>query len=291
MTDLLDPTEAPPRPELPRAHVEPVPRRSYPWRRWLRIAAAVVAGFVVLLWVFGRLVTPLMFEQRQMHLAYSFGTPRPKVVSGDAVAVLQIPSTGLNRIVVEGASVDHLRSGPSRLAGSALPGDAGIMVVYGHRSAYGGPFAKNGSLVSGAEVIIQARNGPIVKYVVDRVERKTRVADVVLGDDPGALAYLLLVSGEGTWTSGDQTVVVARSLPVTDAPPVLPLLGDGPGRSVPVTVETLLALGALASAVLAAAFLRRRASTVVIVVAVLPVLALATIWLLISIEALLPIAR
>lgn len=291
MTDLLDPAEAPPRAELPRAHTVAPPRRIYPWRRWLRTAAAVVVGFVVLLWVFGRLVTPLMFEQRQMHLAYSFGTPRPKVVSGDAVAVLQIPSIGVNRIVVEGASVNHLRSGPSRLAGSALPGDAGIMVVYGHRSAYGGPFAKNGSLVPGAEVVIQARNGPIVKYIVDRVERNTRVADVALGQDPGALAYLLLVSGEGTWTSGGQTVVVARALPVTDAAPVLADLSGGPARSVPITVETLLGLGALATAVLGAAFLRRRASTVVVVVAILPAAALATIWLLISFEALLPIAR
>jgi LPXTG-site transpeptidase (sortase) family protein len=245
----------------------------------------------LLLWVFGRLVGPLMFEQRQMHLAHSFGTPKPKVISGDAIAVLQIPVTGLNRIVVEGASVEHLRSGPARLAGSALPGDAGVMVVYGHRTAFGGPFEKNATLKNGDEIVIQARNGPIVKYIVDRVERDTRVTDVALGDDPGALAYLLLVNGEDRWTSGAQTVVVARSLPVTDADAVIPDLSVGPQRAVPITVETLLALGALASAVLGAAFLRGRANTVVIVAAALPAVALAALWLLISFESLLPIAR
>ena len=291
MTDLLEPAPPAQRTELPRAKVEVRPRRTYPWKRWLRLGVGGVTSFLIVLWVFGRLVAPLMFEQRQMHLAHSFGTPKPTVVSGDAVAVLQIPSTGLNRIVVEGASVDHLRSGPSRLAGSALPGDAGVMVVYGHRRAYGGPFAKNGTLQRGAEVVIQARNGPIVKYVVDRVERNTRVADVVLGDDPGALAYLLLVSGEGTWTSGEQMVVVARALPVTDTAAVLPDLSGGPTRSVPVTIESLLALGALATAALGGSFLRRRAGVVVIVAAVLPAVAVATIWLLISFESLLPIAR
>ena len=277
--------------ELPRAPQTIVERAKLDWRRWAKRAVALVVLVFLVMWVFDRLVGPVIHQQRQLHQASSFRTPKPEVVRGDAVAVVQIPELNLNEIVIEGATVDNVRGGPVHLEGSALPGDAGVMVIYGHRSAYGGPFGEIADLAKNDEVVVQARNGPIVKYIVDRVERRTRLASVDLGESPGDLSYLLLVTAEGRWVDGDQIVVVARALPVTDAEPLLPNLGLGTDGSSPIGLQTLLAAAAVTAMVLSIGFLRGRARTGVIVMVVTPIALLAVIWQLLSFDGLLPFAR
>jgi sortase A len=277
--------------ELPRAPESVVVRAERDWRRWAKRAAVLLVVGLVVLWMQDRLIGPLIHQQRQLHQASSFRTPKPTVTPGDAVAVVQVPTLNINQIVIEGATVDNLRGGPVHLEGSALPGDAGVMVLFGHRTSYGAPFREIGSLAANDEVVVQARNGPIVKYIVERVERGARLATVDIGDDPGALSYLLLVTNEGRWTDGDQVVVVARALPVTDAEPVLPNLGLGPNGSSPIGLQTLLAAAALVAVALTVGFLRGRARTGIIVMVTVPMVILAVIWQLMSLDALLPFAR
>jgi LPXTG-site transpeptidase (sortase) family protein len=276
---------------LPRAPRRERHRRTIPWKRWGVRAVVVVVGLFLLHLFYAEVVTGLVHDQRQQHLAAELQEPAAAVGDGDAVAVLQVPDLLLNEVVVEGVDVDHLRSGPARLSGSALPGDAGIVVVYGHRDAYAGPFEKISTLVNGQQVVLQARNnGPIVKYIVDRVERDVDVADVVV-EQTDLVSYLFLVTSEpGTFADG-QTVVVARALPVTDTAPVVPRLADVGAGAVPFGIEALLALGSLVIAVLVVQHLRARASQTVLLAVATPVALYAVLRLVMLADTVLPLTR
>lgn len=281
-------TAAPP--SMPRAPVVERPSRT---RRFKPLLAKLVFGAVLVLvlgFLHTRVITSLIHEQRQHHLAAQFGVPSPTIPQGDAVAVLQVPTLGINEVVIEGVGVDQLRGAPAHWKGSALPGDAGVMVVLGHRSAYGAPFAKLTMMVQGDSIVAQARNGgPIVRYVVDRVERNTKLSEVAL-DKTDLISYLLLVTSEEGWFNGDQTVVVARALPVTDTAPVVPDL-EIENSTAPFGLDALLALGSLAAGVVALQYLRSRTSMMVRLVVVLPPLVYGSVRVLLLFDSVLPPTR
>ncbi len=66
------------------------------------------------------------------------------------VARLQIPRIGYDEYVLEGASARVLAFGPARLLSSARPGEAGNIVLAGHRTSWFRPLEKvqNGDRVS-----------------------------------------------------------------------------------------------------------------------------------------------
>jgi len=238
---------------------------------------------------FDSVLAPLVHEQRQHHLAANYETPKPTIGVGDPLLVLQVESLGINEVVVEGVSVDRLRGGPAHWRGSALPGDAGVMVILGHRSGYGAPFADISTMKNGDSIVAQARNGgPIVRYVVDRVEVDASLADLKL-DKTDVVSYMLLATSDG-WLGDSFTVVVARALPVTDAEPVLPDLADVP-RPAPFGLEALLAGGSLAAALLASQWLRGRASVLARVAVVAPPAVYGGIRLLIALDTVFALTR
>lgn len=63
-----------------------------------------------------------------------------RLVEGRAALLLQVPSLGLDAVVVEGTSSADLAHGPGHRRSSPLPGQPGVAVVAGRRLAYGGPF-------------------------------------------------------------------------------------------------------------------------------------------------------
>ncbi len=277
---------------LPSHHVEPEPRV----KRSIRpIVRRVVIGVLVVVtaWaLYQYLAGPLIYEQRQQHLSYSFQHPSPTIRDGDAMGVLQIPTIGVNAVAVEGVDVDHLRGGPAHLAGSALPGDVGLVVVYGHRSTNGSPFASIDKLVKGDTITFQARTGPIVQYVVSEVVRNTSVSSVEFADTDD-LSVLALVTSESGWHTREQVVVMARALPVTDVEtPTVPKLDDAePGRGSPIGVDALLANLAAGGAALAWIFLRRRVGVVVLIIVIAPLAMTAALRLMLAADQLLPLAR
>jgi LPXTG-site transpeptidase (sortase) family protein len=277
--------------ELPRAPVVETVRRRRSIRPLIIASASVIVALVAVLWIFEVIVGPLMYAQRQQHLSASYSARIPEIHESGAAMALQIPDLDSSTIVIEGVSLDNLRGGPAHLADSGLPGDPGVMVIYGHRHAYGAPFAKIDRLAKNASIIVKARNGPIVEYRVDRVERNTTLKTVQLGDDTGSLSYLLLVSSENGVFNNKQIVVVARALPISDAAPLVPDLDDGPGRSLPFGIEVLLGNAALAAAVLAWLFLRRRTSAMVRVAAVAPMAVFGVVRIVLMLDSLRPITR
>lgn len=277
--------------ELPRAPVVKIVRQRRSIRPFVIASVSIVVGLFVVLWIFEVIVGPLMYAQRQEHLSASYTARIPEIHKDGAALALQMPDLESSTIVIEGVSLDNLRGAPAHLAGSALPGDPGVMVIYGHRHAYGAPFAKLDRLEKGESIVVKARNGPIVEYRVDRVERDTTLKNVQLGDDTDSLSYLLLVSSENGVFNDRQIVVVARALPISAAAPLVPSFDDLPGRSIPFGVEALLGNAALAAAVLAWWFLRRRASVMVCIAAVAPIGILAVVRIVLMVDSLRPITR
>ncbi len=99
------------------------------------------------------------------------GEPVPVSLDlGQGFAVLHIPSLEDYDpwVVVEGTSVSDLKNGPGHIPGTALPGDLGNVVVSGHRTTYGAPFARFDELTAGAQVVLETRDGWFTYTVQDK---------------------------------------------------------------------------------------------------------------------------
>ncbi len=277
--------------DLPRLDAVPRVRSRPRLRPLLRkvLAAALVLALAYV--VQAKVITSVVFEQRQLHLAADMSQPRQHFGPGDALGYLQIPKIGMNVSMVEGVTIDNLRSGPAHVSGTALPGDAGVMVLYGHRSTYGSPFEKVGRLVKGDEIVAKVRNdGPIVAYVVERVERHIRLSDIRL-DKTEMLAYALLVTGEAGIFNNDVAVVVARALPVTATEPVVADLSAVPDRGFPFGLSAILGDLSALGGFLTWRFLRGRTSAGLRWIIITPIAVMSAITVLAATEWMLPVAR
>jgi sortase A len=67
----------------------------------------------------------------------------PSIVrSGAAIASLSIPRVALSAVVLHGSDDQTLRRGPGHLEGTAMPGQAGNVVIAGHRDSFFRPLRK-----------------------------------------------------------------------------------------------------------------------------------------------------
>jgi LPXTG-site transpeptidase (sortase) family protein len=79
---------------------------------------------------------------------------------------IMIPKIGVEWIVHEGTDIASLKRGPGHYPGTALPGEASLCVIAGHRTTYGAPFNKVDKLVAGDEIILQSANNESFIYTV-----------------------------------------------------------------------------------------------------------------------------
>jgi sortase A len=133
----------------------------------------LVMLLTVAAWVFEGPVAHLWYQSRQHHLAKNFQEPTKGIHPGEAVAVLQAPTIGLNVMVIEGDNPSDLRQGPGHQAGTPLPGSRGNSIIVGHRSGWGGPFGSLKRLVSGNYIYVQSRQGynNVTRYQVTSVQQ------------------------------------------------------------------------------------------------------------------------
>ncbi len=79
---------------------------------------------------------------------------------GAPVAIIEIRRIGLREVVVEGTSSRALMSGPGHRRDTVQPGQVGVSVVMGRRSAYGGPFSRLDEVRQGDEILVTTGQGP-----------------------------------------------------------------------------------------------------------------------------------
>lgn len=269
-------------------------RSSLPWRRIVAGVALVVA----VLFTYEQLVTTVMYRQRQQHLVSDFADRRPAITTGDAVAVLQIPSIGLDVMVAEGTSREVLRGGPGRVATSPAPGEPGNAVILGRASRFGAPFAEIGKIAPGDPIAVQTRGAGTVQYIVERVAEVAPDGGLPVSSQP--LRQLTLVTSTGSRLS-DRRMAVIATLDVGEStpPPALDQAVatggeagfiDSYGPSARELAELLVWLAALIAIV--AIYRRMRSMSITaVLVAFVPLALGALLKLALASDALLPLTR
>ncbi len=84
---------------------------------------------------------------------------------GDPLTRIQIPTLGVNTIVVEGTTPSALKAGAGHYRSTPLPGQPGNVSIAGHRTTYGRPFNGIDALKPGDKILLTTPIGRF-SYVV-----------------------------------------------------------------------------------------------------------------------------
>jgi sortase A len=101
-------------------------------------------------------------QQRFEHAREGAGTA-PALVDGGSIGEIQIPRLGLAAVVVQGDSAAILRRAVGHLAGTALPGESGNVVLAGHRDTFFRPLKQ---VHAGDAITLKTRAGDF-EYLVE----------------------------------------------------------------------------------------------------------------------------
>jgi sortase A len=129
------------------------------------LLAVVVLGFVGYLYGLSDVQEArsqaVLYSQFQLELANQVAPLGPygpngldgargPTIPGSPVAIISIPSIGIrDMVVVQGTSAQNLMVGPGHRADSPLPGQPGVVQIYGRRATFGAPFSRLGELRPG----------------------------------------------------------------------------------------------------------------------------------------------
>jgi len=281
-----------PRPARPSRSARPAapPSSSDTVSAVLSSAFTMIA--IVCLWVAAQMLflgsisqnrdQDLLYGRFRTELAGLTAPIGPVVPVGDPVALLTIPSLGVQQVVVEGTASGDLLAGPGHRRDTPLPGQVGTSVVYGRATTYGGPFRD----------LTQLRPGDKIQVVVAQGKRAFTVSGVRRADDPlpqpapeGA-ARLTLVTAEGNGRLGaitpDTVVYVdadaAKAFPAPPGRPAAVPDSEKAMASDPGALPLLaLCLALLLAVTLGVVVARQRWSTVLVWVVAAP-LVIALSW-------------
>jgi sortase A len=171
----------------------------------LLILAACLIGFVV--WF--AFLSGLYYDRVQVEAYATFrnslalataptgptnpADPAQLLAPGTAVAVLSVPEIGLTTVVFQGTSGQVLEGGPGHLRDTPLPGQPGVSVIFGRRTAYGGPFSRLPSLDAGDYFTVTTGQGVATYRVLDL----RRAGDPVPAAPAAGQGRLILVTADG----------------------------------------------------------------------------------------------
>jgi sortase A len=126
--------------------------------------------------------------------------------AGQPIGTIQIPSIGLDQVVVEGVGTDQLELGPGHYPGTPLPGERGNVAIAGHRTTYAHPFYDLDQVTPGRTIVLTTAQGIFV-YTADaqQVVQPTDVA--VVGASPRAV--LTLTTCNPRYSAATRLVVTA----------------------------------------------------------------------------------
>ncbi|HEX8803976.1 MAG TPA: class E sortase, partial [Acidimicrobiales bacterium] len=156
--------------------------------------------------------------------------PPPPPEGGDAVAHLLIPRIGVDKIVVQGVTLDDLKRGPGHYPDTPLPGQPGNAAIAGHRTTYGAPFNRIDELQPGDEILITTVQGSF-EYAVtgQQIVSPTQVEVLEqMGDN-----RLTLTACHPKYSARQRIVVTARLVGPAAAAPPPTTAATGPATSIP----------------------------------------------------------
>ncbi len=161
---------------------------------------------------------------REFHAGESAAPPKPGFTlapageqltdppDGTVMALLQIPAIGMNEYVVSGTDEDDLALGPGHYHFTALPGQAGNVVIAGHRTTHGAPFNRLAQLVPGDPMYLTTTSGQRLTYIVAVTPYAVSPEDVSVlnnfGDD-----RLTLTTCNPEYSAAQRLIVVGAYQP------------------------------------------------------------------------------
>ena len=137
----------------------------------------------------------------------------------DALALIEIPSINISKIIVEGITPKDLRRGPGHFPKTPLPGELGNSAIAGHRTSYDAPFGNLNTISLDDSIIITTPQGKF-EYIVKEVSIIAPDETSVLKNTP-RVATLTLVTCHPRFSTS-QRLVVRAELSSTSPPPVAP---------------------------------------------------------------------
>jgi sortase A len=133
--------------------------------------------------------------------------PGPPPPEGSAVGIIQIPSIGVDKAIVQGVGVPDLEEGPGHYPGTPLPGQRGNAAIAGHRTTYSGPFYRLNDLHPGSLILVTTRQGSF-RYRVFRIFSVLPTDTAVLA--PSSFPELTLTTCNPLFSAAQRLVVQAR---------------------------------------------------------------------------------
>ncbi len=172
----------------------------------------------------------------------------PPVPEGEATARIVIPEIGVDKIVVEGVSLDDLKKGPGHYPETPLPGQEGNAAIAGHRTTYGAPFNRLDELEPGDEIFVQTIQGEFRYLMQEEIIVKPTQVEVL--EDKGD-NRLTLTACHPKFSARERIVIVAQLAPdqvalpahVQTAPTSLDDIEGPRGSSWPAILLGLLCAG------------------------------------------------
>jgi sortase A len=132
----------------------------------------LLGGVLLFAWPF---LTNLYTDYRQGQLEDELLTPASRrayitrtIEPGEALTRIEIPTLGLDTIVVEGTTLAALQAGAGHYPNTALPCEEGNTAIAGHRTTYGKPFAAIDDLHAGDEITLETPVGRCTYQVTGR---------------------------------------------------------------------------------------------------------------------------
>lgn len=259
------PARAPRAPLPPRA---PEPEPVTVVSTALLVVAALAAWAVLQVLLLGGLsharAQDVLRSELREQLAAQTAPTGGVIEPGSPVALLAIPTLGLEEVVVEGTAASDTMAGPGHRRDTALPGQVGVSIVYGRATAYGAPFRAVPLLREGDGIVVTTAQGEFT-YRVDGVRREGDPLPPVPADG-GARLTLVTTEGSGplaaltqfTSVYVDATLVGDAAVGPAGRPATIPEAEKAMNGDLGALPVLVLALQGLLLGVVGAALLRGR---------------------------------
>jgi sortase A len=114
--------------------------------------------------------------------------PPPAIIRrGAAIAALSIPRIDLSAVVLQGSDEQTLRRGPGHVEGTAVPGEAGNVVIAGHRDSFFRPLRRVGI---GDDIFVDTPDGHFQYRVTSLQVVQPRDVGVIAPTDESVLTLI-----------------------------------------------------------------------------------------------------